>query len=216
MHLSNLLKKKMGVLDEKLINLDNACDPIYNDSNGLVKNSIHRIPSRLPADVNFDLMENEILQKQLTQRIKVNKILSFGHLNRVDTQQHIATDYGSVSARGSGLGGDVSLNNNEFLEGLNYNQAQKSKFKVGQFFKKDSIIKEVINSPNYPLEGDLSNPNGGLKIPKLDPKRVLSSDSTLTTQKVPDKKSVKREKNKIDADKHKYQMVDNRVKIDQN
>lgn len=217
-HLLNVLRKKKDILDEKLTNQENTSDPIYNDNNGQVKGAVHRLSTKLPADVNFDIMENEILQKQLSQRIKVNQILSFGHLNNSPTYQGISTDYGEKNARGSGLGGNVSINKSDFIESLNDGIGQQSKYQVGRFLKKDGIIKEVLNSPIYQVEGNISSineNNEGFKNSLLEPKASSRVETTLKTQKSTPKIMQKIEKNKIDQDIHHYKIIDNRDKIDQ-
>jgi len=131
-------------------------------------------------------MENEVLQKQLSQRIKVNQILSFGHLNNSPTYQGISTDYGEKNARGSGLGGNVSINKSDFIESLNDGIGQQSKYQVGRFLKKDGIIKEVLNSPIYKVEGNISSineNNDGFNRSLLEPKRSSGVETTLKTQK---------------------------------
>jgi hypothetical protein len=103
-----------------------------------------------PNELNYCQADNDMLKGDLSNRIKINKILGSATVE-TSKKAPINGQYDSIisnplkTGRGSGLGGNVDLNRKDFIDNiLGPNSNSKTEFKVGQFFKKDRINK-IIN-----------------------------------------------------------------------
>lgn len=103
-----------------------------------------------PNELNYCQADNDMLKGDLSNRIKINKILGSATV-QTSKRTPINGQYDSIisnplkTGRGGGLGGNVDLNRKDFIDNiLGPSSNSQTEFKVGQFFKKDRINK-IIN-----------------------------------------------------------------------